>query len=239
MSTDQHGLAGGRAAQWTLRVEIPAIDSVLIRPLLLDADLDDLHDWFGRDYARFWNLQDKSAANLREVYRTLVGKQGVEVVIGCLESSGTKAFLLEVYRPDQDELRRYYPAKTTDRGCHFFMAPAATPVSGFSYFMLGAMADYVFSDPSVQRIVAEPDIRNHKIIARLLQRGFSLGRVVQLPHKTAQLVFLSRETHAHRRNLPPGSRPRLSWHSTRARCHVFAGRVIRRLRRLWQSARQS
>jgi RimJ/RimL family protein N-acetyltransferase len=236
MSSDPHGLAGDHAAEQPFRVEIPGIDTVLVRPLRLDADMIDLQDWFQRDYARFWNMQDKSLAAVHESYRALVSRQNFEVLIGYLESSGAKAFLLEVYRPDQDQLRHYYLAEATDRGCHFFIAPAARPVSGFSYYMLGAMADYVFADPAVQRIVAEPDIRNRKIIARLIQRGFRLGRVVQLPHKTAQLVFLSRERHARRRSLPPGRKPQLSWYAIRARCHVFAGRVIRRLRRLWLPA---
>ena len=44
-----------------------------------------------------------------------------------------------------------------------------------------------FSDPSVRRVVVEPDARNDKIAALNAAVGFVVARAVELPDKTAAL----------------------------------------------------
>lgn len=213
------------------RVDIPGFDVICIRPLVLDQDIADLHDWFNRDYARFWGLQGKSREQVHEIYRALVDRPGSLVLIGSLMSTEEKIFLLETYQPDADGLGQHYRAEPSDRGFHFFLAPARVLIPALTYHAFTAMLDYLFQDPSVQRIVAEPDIRNHKALARLVQRGFQPAKVVQLHNKTAQLVVLNRTRFSASKTLAP-PKIRLPPQMARANFHVFIGRVIRKLRTL-------
>ncbi|MCM0678390.1 acetyltransferase, partial [Micromonospora phytophila] len=50
------------------------------------------------------------------------------------------------------------------------------------------------TDPRRRRIVAEPDARNDRAIARLLRSGFVAGPLIELPEKRARLLFLDRAT---------------------------------------------
>jgi penicillin G amidase len=52
---------------------------------------------------------------------------------------------------------------------------------------------FVFADPAVYRLVVEPDIANHRAVARMRQLGFVCGPIIDLPEKTAQLAFLTRD----------------------------------------------
>ena len=212
--------------------ETPGLDTLSIRPLSLEQDLADLHSWFNLDYARFWGAQGKPLEAVRNSYQAQLDRPGSEVLIGIEASTGRKAFLLETYAPLQDDLRHYYPALASDRGCHFFMAPATTPVHDFSYHAFGAMMDHVFRDAAIQRVVAEPDIRNRKVVTRLMQRGFERGPVLHLQYKTAQLMYLSRARHTARRLAAAPRLPDPPLYELRAGLQVFAGRLVRKLRRL-------
>jgi RimJ/RimL family protein N-acetyltransferase len=201
-----------------------------IRPLDLDADLSELHEWFNAAHARFWGLQGRTRADVAAIYAALVKRPGFKVLVGTLRDNGARAFLLETYCPERDELGDYYHVQPGDRGCHFFMAPNQSPRHDFTYHALGAIAHHVFSDPAVQRLVAEPDIRNKKALTRLLQRGYRSGGVLHLPNKTAQLMVLERRHFEAASRPTPPLRPRLRLHAARAHCHILVGRVVRELR---------
>jgi hypothetical protein len=49
-----------------------------------------------------------------------------------------------------------------------------------------------FADPSVRRVVVEPDVRNDKIAALNAAVGFVVCRTVDLADKTAALSFCTR-----------------------------------------------
>lgn len=87
-----------------------------------------------------------------------------------------------------------------DFGIHVLIGPVAVgghTERGFTAALLTVFLRYLFdADPSRQRIVAEPDARNERAVARSLRAGFVLGPEVQLPGKRARLVFLAREAFA-------------------------------------------
>lgn len=58
--------------------------------------------------------------------------------------------------------------------------------------VFGLLVDFVFADPTHQRIVAGPDARNERAQARLRRTGFVDGLLVDLPDKQARLMFLDR-----------------------------------------------
>jgi hypothetical protein len=75
--------------------------------------------------------------------------------------------------------------------------PPTGPEPGFTGALLSAFLAWVLAaDPARRRIVAEPDARNDKAMARFLRAGFVLGPLIDLPQKRARLVFLDRDAFA-------------------------------------------
>ena len=92
------------------------------------------------------------------------------------------------------------------------------------------MAAWIFRDPEVQRLVGEPDVRNHKVLVRLAQAGFSFGRVIHMPHKTAILTYLSRVDFERMQGSPPPPAPvKPPLRGLRLAYHLGISRVGRRL----------
>jgi hypothetical protein len=212
---------------------VAGFGAIRISRFLLDDDAPALHDWVNRPYAAFWGMRGKTLAEVKAKYADIQAgtahEAAHEVLIGRLVSTGERIFLLECYRPEQDLLGRYYSVQSGDRGFHLLMAPAQTPAPGLTYHAVAAMNAYLFRDPAVQRIVAEPDIRNTKMFERCLQAGYALGKVVHLPHKTAQLIMLTRERFAALADRQAPPRPRLPLRALRVKAHLLLGRVIRKL----------
>ncbi len=214
-------------------VDFPDFGAIEIRPMVLDEDATTIHDWVSRDYAHFWGQQGLTLPQVREKYRVMLADADFDMLIGVRTATNEKIFLLECYRPERDDLARYYKARKSDRGFHLIVAPALKPVKNMAYYAISALSQYIFRDAAVGRIVAEPDIRNTKMFARCVQVGYQLGPVVHLPNKTAQLVLLTRErftqqqakTHA---GSPP-AKGNFLFRDGFVKYHLLAGRVLRKL----------
>jgi hypothetical protein len=88
---------------------------------------------------------------------------------------------------------------------HLLVAPPASePRAGFTTAVMQSVMTRLFEDPQIQRVVVEPDARNHKIHVLNERVGFRPERVVTLPalpgpegsptenHKEALLSFCTR-----------------------------------------------
>ncbi len=112
-----------------------------------------------------------------------------------LLGDGAPAALFQTYQPHADPVGEVYPVQPGDHGIHFLIGPPprpARPEPGFTGHLFGFLVDFVFADPTHQRIVAEPDARNDRAQARLRRTGFVDGPLVDLPDKQARLMFLDR-----------------------------------------------
>lgn len=168
------------------------LGEVSLRPLDLGHDVAMIHDWVTQDYAVFWGMQDFTLEDVKEEYRRLDAPDHYNVFIGLC--NGAPAFLLERYDPQKDLVSDYYEAQNSDCGIHVIVAPPGkNKVRNFTWYMFKTIADFVFEDPAVEKILVEPDIRNKKMFAICERIGFQLDKVVELPHKTAQLAFLNRK----------------------------------------------
>lgn len=159
-----------------------------LRRLCLPEDLPVLHDWVSRPYAAYWGLVGRTPDEVEKAYREIM--QNAEVFLGLRD--GEPVFLVECYDPRQDVVGRHYEAQPGDRGMHVLVAPAERPEPGFTWAVFRVVMEFLFSDPTVVRIVVEPDIRNAKIHALNRQAGFRYQRMIALPHKTAHLAFCTR-----------------------------------------------
>ena len=164
--------------------------TLTLTPLDPVADLDLIHGWVTEDRARFWGMTDHTKAEVGEVYAyldTLTTHHAYLVRDGDMPVA-----IFQTYEPEADPLGEFYDVRAGDLGVHLFVAPTDTPVAGFSRRLVAGLMAAVFADPSVLRLVVEPDMDNDKSVALLGRAGFVWDSVIDLPHKKARLGFLDR-----------------------------------------------
>jgi RimJ/RimL family protein N-acetyltransferase len=171
---------------------IHGIGQFRLRPLELSTDAKFLHKWVSNERARFWGMENDKPEAVINTYQKQLDNPYTWPYLGLFED--TPSFLVESYDPSYDILGQHYPVQAGDIGMHFLIAPhEGTTIHGFSQAVLHTILSFLFSIPSCQRIVVEPDIRNEKIHPLNLAVGFHYTQHVVLPHKTAWLAFCQRE----------------------------------------------
>jgi siderophore synthetase component len=165
-----------------------------IRHFDVETDSIVLHDWVNRDYAIFWGMQHSSVEKVKTEYTKLMQPEHYDIFVGVYNEQ--PVFVLERYHPQQDLIGKYYSAQSNDCGIHSIVAPpSGSKIENFTWYMFDTIMNFVFQDEKIDRIIVEPDIRNKKMFAICQRVGFQLDTIVELPHKTAQLAFLTRQKH--------------------------------------------
>ena len=163
-----------------------------IRHFDVEHDSVILHDWVNRDYAIFWGMQQCSIEKVKAEYAKLIQPDHYDIFVGVYK--GEPVFVLERYHPQQDLIGKYYPAQNGDCGIHIIVAPPSEgKIQNFTWYMFDTIMNFVFQNEEIHRIIVEPDIRNKKMFSICQRVGFQLHTIVELPHKTAQLAFLTRQ----------------------------------------------
>ncbi|MGX1884058.1 GNAT family N-acetyltransferase [Streptomyces sp. NPDC055287] len=182
--------------------EIDGFGTVRLVPVDPARDAGLLHGWVTEERARFWGMGEATREQVEEIYAhldSLTTHHGYLVL-----RDGVPVALFQTYDPEADRVSECYDVRPGDFGVHIFVGPAggAAPQRGFTANVLAAATGFVFADPGVERLVAEPDALNVKAVARLEGVGFELGPEIVmpeidlpevfLPEKRARLVFLTR-----------------------------------------------
>jgi penicillin amidase len=166
-----------------------------LRPVDPGADAELTHGWVSAPRAVFWGMTDRSVEEVAWVYG-YIGDQphlaAYLVLIGAHPIG-----LVQTYDPEVDEVGRHYDRRPGDLGLHPLLAddPAR---AGHTDRILGLLADWVFQDRAVHRIVLEPDVRNTRSLARFERAVAALGPRTMvtglpgLPDKEAQFAFITR-----------------------------------------------
>ncbi|WP_217606834.1 GNAT family N-acetyltransferase [Chitinophaga sp. GbtcB8] len=164
--------------------------TVSIRPFDVDRDLEMVHEWFNREHAKkIWKM-DWSLQQLETYYRTMLPGNAAHSYIG--EINGEPTYNFEVYWVVRDMLADYYPALPTDYGTHQFIAPT-DPRKKFASPSTQSMLDFVFAQPQVGKMVGEGSVESLAAIMNKAHVGFRIEKVIELPHKKANLNFCYRE----------------------------------------------
>ncbi|SDO36905.1 Protein N-acetyltransferase, RimJ/RimL family [Streptomyces sp. cf386] len=161
------------------------------RPLdpLKDAEL--LHAWVTHPKAAFWMMQDARLEDVERAYMEIAADDHHHALLGLQD--GVPAFLMEKYDPAHRELVGLYEPQPGDVGMHFLTPATDTPVRGFTRAVITAVMAYLFEDPTVQRVVVEPDVSNTAVHALNEAVGFVPEREIQKPEKKALLSFCTRD----------------------------------------------
>ncbi|MEU8224492.1 GNAT family N-acetyltransferase [Kribbella sp. NPDC048915] len=179
----------------TYRRFVPGLGTLSLRPFDLTEDVTTLHSWVTRPYARYWGLLDASVADVHAEYLRISQSPHHDAFLG--EDDGRPAFLMERYDPAHDAVGQTYDVAPGDIGMHVLVGPpAGERIPAFTTAIFETIMDSLFSDPLVDRVVVEPDVRNVKIQALNARMGFRKHRVVQLPDKQAWLSFCTRDQYA-------------------------------------------
>jgi hypothetical protein len=169
---------------------------ILLRQVDPDRDAAMLREWFDRPEARFWGMSGKSVEAVRQKYSELQATPGMRVLLGVRASDLVPLFLLETCDPAQDAIARHVRLQAGDLGFHFMNAPCPSHVRGHTQAVMQMVIGHLLSAPDVARLIVEPDIRNARMLGRLVEAGFEREAVVHLSSKTAWVMALTRARHA-------------------------------------------
>jgi RimJ/RimL family protein N-acetyltransferase len=156
---------------------------------LTDSEL--LHGWVTHPRSAFYLLQGATLLDVEREFMRIAASPHHDAFLGLHE--GEPAFLMERYDPVYVELPGLYPHQEGDVGMHFLCAPTDTPVHGFTRAVITTVMEMLFSDPSVHRVVVEPDVRNTSVHALNEAVGFRVDSTLTKPEKEALLSFCTRE----------------------------------------------
>ncbi|MFF2299925.1 GNAT family N-acetyltransferase [Arthrobacter sp. NPDC058127] len=168
------------------------------RPVDPAADAPVLHSWVSQEYARFWGMLSSTVEDVVEEYSRLAASSHHQAFLGL--DDGVPAFLMERYLPAESPLAGAYNVLPGDIGMHLLVGPPpGPPAAGYTTAVMQSVMAYLFEDRGTERIVVEPDARNHKIHILNERVGFRPGGVVTLPavdlsenRKQALLSFCNR-----------------------------------------------
>lgn len=168
----------------------PGLGAFTVRPVDPDADAPLLHGWLTHPKSRFWLMSDFTEEDVLRYFRQVAASEHEQAYIG--EWRGRPCFLAERYSPGHSELADHYTVLPGDTGMHFLVAPTDSPVHGFTRAVIATVMELMFSDARTERVVVEPDVRNHAVHALNAAVGFEVVGTVALKDKQAQLSTCTR-----------------------------------------------
>ncbi|MGW0895452.1 GNAT family N-acetyltransferase [Streptomyces goshikiensis] len=179
---------------------IEGFGTFTIAPVDPAADSALIHGWVTQERARFWGMGEASRELVQEIYEDVDRRTTHHAFI--VSRDGEPVGLFQTYDCAEDRVSECYEVQPGDIGMHLLISPSqGSAEHGFSAALMTAFMTFVWSDGRVRRVVAEPDARNEKAIARLERTGFVLGPEAELPEidlpevylpaKQARLAFLS------------------------------------------------
>lgn len=178
----------------------PRLGELALRHVDPPRDARLLHRWLTHPRSVYWLMQEAEPADVEQEFRKIAARPDDDAFLGLHE--GTPAFLVERYHPSY-ELDGVYDIRPGDIGMHFLCAPTDRPLHGFTRAVITTVMELLFSDPEVDRVVVEPDVRNTGVHALNAAVGFRIERTVSLPDKDAYLSMCTRDQYLAARGVNP------------------------------------
>lgn len=164
--------------------------TIAFRLVSLEQDLPLIHNWMNQPHViPFWHL----ALSLEDMHKHLekaIADTHQTLYIGML--NGVPMSYWEAYWSANDIVAQHYAADPADQGIHLFIGEPEFLGKGYALPLLRAMTHFQLQHTETQKIVAEPDIRNYKMIHVFERCGFEFQKAIALPDKTAALMFCDR-----------------------------------------------
>ncbi|BCL38531.1 GNAT family N-acetyltransferase [Nostoc sp. MS1] len=165
--------------------------TIAFRLVDLEKDLTLIHSWMNQTHViPFWNLAF-DLERMRQHLQTALADKHQSLYLGCLDNHPMSYW--ESYWTIDDIVARHYPAESTDQGIHLLIGEPAFLGKGYALPLLRAMTFFQFQNAATQKIIAEPDIRNKKMIHVFERCGFQFQKEIELPDKCGALMFCDRQ----------------------------------------------
>lgn len=169
---------------------VPSLDDITLAPVDPITDIGLIHEWVSQERAEFWGMRGKSVDEVAEIYGYIDGQRHLAAFLASWH--GRPWALFQTYDPFVDPIGEFYDRREGDIGAHLLLAPGPRP-AGLTAALLEFLPRWLFRNPQHRRVVLEPDVRNAKSLAALDRIGAEPGPVRDLPGKTAQFAFVTRE----------------------------------------------
>ncbi len=170
--------------------KLAGLGELVVIPLHPSAHAEVVHGWVTRPGNQHWGMADYTVAQVQEVYAFVDSLETHHAYLLMLDDGPIGIF--QTYQPEHDPVGKCYEVQPGDIGVHLLLDAGDRVLPHLTSAIFPALLRHVFADPAHQRIVAEPDIRNERMITRLQREGFILGEQIDLEHKRAQMAFLTR-----------------------------------------------
>lgn len=153
------------------------------------ADAPTIAWWMSQPHILRWWQQDWSVERWAQQLAVQADGEHSTPCVASLDNEDVG--YVELYRVRLDRLAEYYASDEHDWGIHVAVARAG---QGIGRRLLRSVADALLrSDPGCCRVVAEPDAGNVPSVRAFAAAGFITQGELQLPEKTALLMFRRRD----------------------------------------------
>ncbi|ALC81263.1 MULTISPECIES: GNAT family N-acetyltransferase [Bacillus] len=164
--------------------------SILFRRVTMEKDLEQLHSWMHEKHViPYWKL-NISLEKYKVHLQKFLQDDHQTLLVG--ELDGVPMSYWESYWVKGDIIGNYYAFDEYDQGIHLLIGPTDFLGKGFTYPLLMTILQKKFQVPETNKIIAEPDIRNEKMIYVFKKCGFQPVMEVELSDKSALLMECER-----------------------------------------------
>ncbi|MFI8688218.1 GNAT family N-acetyltransferase [Rossellomorea sp. NPDC077527] len=164
--------------------------TIAFKKVDFDRDAVLIHKWMMEDHVHpFWNLNiplDQFQSHLKKA----LSDSHQTLYTGYLD--GVPMSYWEAYLVKGDVIEETYSSAPYDQGVHLLIGEKEYLGKGLSLPLLRAMVSFQFHERETKKVVAEPDIRNDKMIHVFQKCGFQAVKHIDLPDKTGLLMFCER-----------------------------------------------
>jgi len=162
-----------------------------LRPLDDTADFDLVWNWMNKQHVdQFWNLAGPPE-RLRRYLDSLNEAGHSQPMIG--EMDGRPMSYWEIYWAARDPLAAHYVADPADQGVHLLIGEPEDTGKGLGTYCLSEVTRWMLErEPKTRRVIAEPDVRNQRVLKTFERCGYRKVKEIDLPDKRAALVIHER-----------------------------------------------
>ncbi|WP_224337833.1 GNAT family N-acetyltransferase [Haloprofundus halobius] len=144
--------------------------TVSFRQVSMERDLGRLYQWLASSHVKpYWQL-DLSLPAFRAELEAKLADDHLTPYIGYLDHIPMSYW--ECYWAAEDDLANYYDADPADQGVHLLIGPEEYLGHGYALPLMRAIVAMQFRHQDTDRVVAEPDARNERVITVFKQCGF-------------------------------------------------------------------
>ena len=138
-----------------------------------------LQRWLADPHAAFWEMGGHDVDAVCDYLANVVTDTYQDAWLGLVD--GAPTFFAETYDPAHVLLRGIHDALPGDLGMHVLIAPPGDhPRHGLTDAVFAAVMAWCFDELGAERVVVEPDARNHRIRRKNVRAGFTELRHVTI-----------------------------------------------------------